>query len=250
MSRGFAIHYAETGQGPPLVLIPGTLGSASQWSECGYAEELSRRWHVVAVDPLGHGLSDKPHEPGCYLADDVTADLVAVLDAVGVARAVVWGYSRGGWLGCCLAAADPDRVERLVVGGYAMHAHEAEVAFLSSWVRHLESGLWGDLWAALNVTDPATQRFLEKGNDPFAVAAAIEGSLRPTRFVDQVAIKCPSMHYVGSEDWIAEHVRADARAFGAPFDLVPGHAHVSAFVQAEAVLPLVQKRLEQPVAPA
>ena len=60
----------------------------------------------------------------------MTADLVAVLDAEGVDRATVWGYSRGGWLACNLASRHADRVERIVVAAYAMNAHEEEVGRL------------------------------------------------------------------------------------------------------------------------
>lgn len=63
----------------------------------------------------------------------VTNDLVAVLDAEGVGKATVWGYSRGGWLTCSLAATHPDRIDR-IVGGFAMHAHEEEVTrLLDRW---------------------------------------------------------------------------------------------------------------------
>ena len=65
-----------------------------------------------------------------YEAAGVTADLVAVLDAEGMDRATVWGYSRGGWLACNLASRYPDRVDRIVVAAYAMNAHEEEVGRL------------------------------------------------------------------------------------------------------------------------
>jgi pimeloyl-ACP methyl ester carboxylesterase len=88
---------------------------------------LRRHWRVIAVDPLGHGSSDTPHHADAYEAAGVTSDLVAVLDATGVAEATVWGYSRGGWLACNLASGYPERVKRLVVSAYSMSAHEEEV---------------------------------------------------------------------------------------------------------------------------
>lgn len=57
----------------------------------------------------------------------MTADLVAVLDAEGIERATVWGYSRGGWIAYRIAAAHPERVARIVIGGFAVAAHEAEL---------------------------------------------------------------------------------------------------------------------------
>ncbi|MCV7169469.1 alpha/beta fold hydrolase [Mycobacterium manitobense] len=98
-SRGFGIHYTVTGDGPPLMLVAGTMMAARHWADAGYMAALAGSRRVINVDPLGHGGSDRPHDPDDYRADGVTADLVAVLDAEGVDRATVWGYSRGGWLG-------------------------------------------------------------------------------------------------------------------------------------------------------
>jgi pimeloyl-ACP methyl ester carboxylesterase len=162
-SRGFGIHYTVDGDGPPLVLVPGTLLAARHWTDFGYADALSRDWRVIAIDPLGHGRSDRPHESGAYRPADVTADLVAVLDAEGVPRATVWGYSRGGWLAVNLAARYPQRVERLVVGAYAMHAHEEEVdRILVRFAEMLSDGDWAAVWEAFGITDTAVRAMLEE----------------------------------------------------------------------------------------
>ena len=87
---------------------------------------------------------------------------------------------------------------------------------------------------------------MEDSNDPLAVAAAIDGSLRPTRFVDPTSIRCPATYYVGSEDWIVPHVRADVEALGATLDVIAGRDHIgSFFASAEQVLPAVAARLER-----
>ncbi len=125
-SRGFAIDYTVDGDGPPLMLVAGTLCAARHWRDYGYVAALARDWRVISVDPLGHGASDTPHDADSYEAAGVTADIVAVLDAEGVDRATVWGYSRGGWLACNLASRHADRVNRIVVAAYAMNAHDEE----------------------------------------------------------------------------------------------------------------------------
>jgi pimeloyl-ACP methyl ester carboxylesterase len=245
-SRGFTIDYTVTGDGAPLLLVPGTLCAARHWSDYGYLASLVRQWRVIAVDPLGHGASDTPHDPESYEVAGVTADLVAVLDAEGVDRATVWGYSRGGWLACNLASRHPDRVNRIVVGAYAMSAHEEEAGRkLAPLADCLRNGDWAGTWQALNVTGHALQHMLEDGNDALAVAAAIDGSLRPTRFVDSAKIHCPATYYVGSEDWIVPHVRADVEALGATLDVIDGQGHIgSFFASTDAVLAAVAARLE------
>ncbi len=209
---------------------------------------------MIAVDPLGHGASDRPHASDAYLPSGVTADLVAVLDAEDVPRATVWGYSRGGWLAANLAGRHPERVERLVIGAYAMHAHADEVdRTLVGLVEMLRDGDWTGVWTTFGITDTAVTAMLEDGNDALAVAAAITGSMCPTRYVaraarptgaphqrrhrhpggrvdvvgplvvgvevavggDPASIACPVACYVGSREWILPHVRADVAALGA-----------------------------------
>lgn len=177
----------------------------------------------------------------------MTADLVAVLDAEGVDRATVWGYSPGGCLACNMASRYPDRVDRIVVGAYAMHAHEEEVArLLTPLAGFLSDGNWSALWRVLGVTDREFQRSMEDSNDALAVAAAIDGSKQPTRYVDHAAIHCPATYYVGSEDWIAPHARADVDALGATLDVIEGRGHIgSFFAAADTVLAVVVTRLKR-----
>ena len=87
---------------------------------------------------------------------------------------------------------------------------------------------------------------METSNDPLAVAAAIEGSLSPTRFIDPASIHCPATYYVGSQDWILPHVRADVDALGATLDVIAGQTHLGSFFgAAEQVLTAVAARLER-----
>jgi pimeloyl-ACP methyl ester carboxylesterase len=244
-SRGFTIHYTVEGDGPPLMLVAPTMSAARHWDDLGYVSALSGEWRVINVDPLGHGDSDLPHDPDAYDPAGVADDLVAVMDAEDVNHATVWGYSRGGWLACNLASRYPERVERIVVGGYAMHAHEEEAdRLLTPLASFLRQGDWAALWQAFGTTDTALQQMVEDSNDPLALAAAIEGSMRPTRFVDPASIRCPALYYVGSEDWILPHVRADADALDATVDVIAGQSHLGGFFDAVVpVLAAVTQRL-------
>lgn len=86
---------------------------------------------------------------------------------------------------------------------------------------------------------------METSNDRLAVAAAIDGALRPTRFIDPASIRCPATYYVGSEDWIVPHVRADVDALGATLDVIEGQGHIGTFFEAaEQALGVVTTRLE------
>ena len=114
-SRGHTISFEDAGTGPAIVLIPGWTMSAADWRDAGYIDRLATSHRVLAVDPLGNGLSDKPHELEAYGWPDVAADLVAAMDAAGVDRAVAWGYSYGAALAAAVAAEFPDRIAALIL---------------------------------------------------------------------------------------------------------------------------------------
>jgi pimeloyl-ACP methyl ester carboxylesterase/DNA-binding winged helix-turn-helix (wHTH) protein len=123
---GAAIAYQVFGEGPNLVLIEGfTTNVEVHWEHPAIARFLRRLGsfcRVAVLDKRGTGLSERigPGEapPLEQRADDVRA----VMDACGMARATVFGSSEGGSLSVLLAAAHPERVERLVLHGtWARH---------------------------------------------------------------------------------------------------------------------------------
>src|SRR4051812_32605679 len=71
---------------------------------------MARHLRVIAFDPRGNGLSDRPVDPAAYSEQEFVADAVAVLDAAGEATAVAVGHSKGGTRALMFAAAHPDRV--------------------------------------------------------------------------------------------------------------------------------------------
>ena len=81
-------------------------------------DALVGRHRVVCVDSLGHGLSDKPADPALYAQDQRAGDLAAVIDALGEEKAAVLGYSMGAWMAMGLAKHHPEKLSRLVVGGW------------------------------------------------------------------------------------------------------------------------------------
>jgi len=123
---GASIAFQVFGEGPDLVLIEGfTTNLEVQWEHPAIARFLRRLGgfcRVTVVDKRGTGLSERlgPGEapPLEQRADDVRA----VMDAAGIDRATVFGSSEGGALSVLLAAAHPERVERLILHGtWARH---------------------------------------------------------------------------------------------------------------------------------
>jgi pimeloyl-ACP methyl ester carboxylesterase len=81
------IHYETAGTGAALVLHHGTGGSGPDWVDLGYVEALQDRHRLILIDARGHGQSDKPHDPAAYDLPLRAADVVAVLDELGVQHA-------------------------------------------------------------------------------------------------------------------------------------------------------------------
>jgi 3-oxoadipate enol-lactonase len=111
------VHFREYGspRNPTLVLIQGLMLDGRFWFEMPelLAEDRAQPWHVLVPDNRGVGLSDLPRRP--WTMGDMADDVAAVLDAVGVRRAVIAGISMGGMIAQQLALRHPERVVGLVL---------------------------------------------------------------------------------------------------------------------------------------
>jgi len=101
--------YGEPGR-PPVVLLHGLFGSASNWG--AVARHLEPHYHVLAVDLRNHGQSPHHADSGYAVMVD---DVLGVLDARGIAAATLVGHSMGGKVAMQLALNHPIRVAGLVV---------------------------------------------------------------------------------------------------------------------------------------
>jgi pimeloyl-ACP methyl ester carboxylesterase len=114
---GVTVAYEVFGGGEPtIIFLPSwQILHSRQWKlQVPY---LARHFRVVAYDARGNGRSDRPTTAAQYADREIVADAVAVLDAVGAARAVFVGTSMGGLYGLEAAAWYPDRVLGVVAIG-------------------------------------------------------------------------------------------------------------------------------------
>lgn len=110
-SQGLAIHYEDTGSGPPVVLGHSFLCSGAMWRE--QVPVLARRYRVLNLDFRGHGRSGEATSP--FSLYDAVADVVAVLDRLGIAKAIWCGLSVGGMVAMRAALMCPQRVAALIL---------------------------------------------------------------------------------------------------------------------------------------
>jgi aminoacrylate hydrolase len=114
--NGFDMHYRERGQGPPLVLAHGLMGSIEVMDALGEnPESLSRRFRLINYDARGHGRSGYTTDPANYSWYALAEDLLALLRHVGIERAHVGGGSMGAGTSLVFALDHPEMVDRLVL---------------------------------------------------------------------------------------------------------------------------------------
>lgn len=112
------LHFRTLGEGPPLIVLHGLLGSLHNWLPL--ARQFAARFQVFAVDQRNHGLS--PHSPE-FGYDHMARDLHEFMQAQGLTRAHVLGHSMGGKTAMQFALLYPDQVGKLVVVDISPRAH-------------------------------------------------------------------------------------------------------------------------------
>jgi 3-oxoadipate enol-lactonase len=209
---------------------------------------------AVGLDKPGHGLSATPS--GDWSLADLAADAVALMDHLGIARAVVAGCSIGGMIGQMLGARHPDRVRGLVLSNTAMKVGTAE-----SWAARIEGvrslGMAGlapqviERWfaAPFRATDEVLPwvTMLARGD-----AAGYVGTCRVLAAANLTAesprIACPVLLIGGSADLSTpvDLVRATAAAIpGARVEVIEGSGHIPAIDNPDRTAALIGGFVEE-----
>ena len=105
------LRYVDIGDGPPVVLVHGLLGSHESWA--GQIERLSVKHRVIAPDLFGHGGSDKPS--GDYSLSSHSATIRDLLDHLDIRSAPMVGHSLGGGIVMQLVYLFPERIDRIAL---------------------------------------------------------------------------------------------------------------------------------------
>jgi aminoacrylate hydrolase len=105
------IHYESHGSGEPLLLVSGLGGAASYWNP--NLPAFAARYRAIVHDHRGAGQST--HSKIRYSVDQMTDDLVRLMDHLKVERAHLVGHSTGGAIGQTLALTHPERLASLVL---------------------------------------------------------------------------------------------------------------------------------------
>lgn len=255
-----ALAVAEAGEGGrPLLLVHGFTGAKEDFTD--WLDPLAERgWHVIAPDQRGHGESPKPEEEDAYSFDAYADDLLALLDAMGWARAVVLGHSMGGMVVQTAALAAPSRFEGLVLMDTSHRALRAEPALIELAIAIARTEGMAAVMAAqeaaaaddplanpiadrLVATRPGYKEFGERkmlASSPAMYAAMIRIITDATsgldRLPDLASITVPTLVIVGDTDapFLKPSRRMAEAIPGAELAVIPDAAHSPQFEAPDA----------------
>ena len=204
------IYYETHGAGTPLLLVPGLGGVGSYWKP--NIPALADRYQVVIHDHRGTGQSSRSRIR--YSVDQMTSDLLAVMDHLNLENVHLVGHSTGGAIGQTLAVIQPHRLKSLVIYAswtktdpFFARVFEARRTLLISsgsaaYVRSTPIFLYPDWWVNENI---ALLEEREKSVIPTfppteIVASRIDAILEFDRTKDLSSVNVPTMILCAKDD--------------------------------------------------
>lgn len=237
------LYYQDEGTGRPLLLIHGHTLDHRVWDLIAPGLHQSG-FRLIRPDLRGHGKSTRPDRG--YHVSHHAADMTTLLDAVGVDRAAVVGYSLGGGVALEMALTEPQRVESLALMSPVLPDRPHEDAFFanlrevarvvrSEGVAAAMMGPWMEspLWTG-SLEDPAVRAKVTSivGDFPGAEYLATERDHvdRDWSVPDRLAeIEVPTLVLVGENEMAGFRGSAEEIASGIPnarLELLAGLGHL------------------------
>lgn len=220
------IHYEEAGQGPPLLLVAGLSGVGAFWGS--QISDFSRDFRVITHDHRGSGQST--HSRIKYSVEQMAADVVRLMDALGIERAHLVGHSTGGAIGQVLAQDHGARLASLVLSAtWAGPDPYFRRLFESRKQTLLASGVEAYLRASVLVLAPP--RWVSRNDEAIAelhrvsAATAAPVDVMASRIDAIVAfdrrsrvgeIRLPTLVIVAQDDMVTPMFYSDELASGIP----------------------------------
>lgn len=197
---------------PPLLLI-NPLGTTIDFWEHMLESLESKHW-VIRYDLRGHGGSVGA-EITPYSVDDLAMDALAVLDALDVPRARVFGSSLGAMIAATVAAIAPERVERLILAATSVRLgpdywwdetiRRVSEQGVAGIVDHLDTIYFSEAWQLAVPDRREAARAMLLGVDPTAYLAGAEAS-RIADLTDVArSIRASTLVIVGGDDPVLRH---------------------------------------------
>ena len=201
---GLSTHYLDyPGPEPAIVLLHGLSANANEF--CGLVDNgLGHAHRVIAPDLRGRGKSGKPAFG--YSMGDHAADVLALLDHLGLDRVVMGGHSFGALLAIYIAAHFPDRVSKVIVIDAAIVFHPDTVELLQPSLRRLERVLpSADAYMDEMRSAPHVTGFWDDAIEGYFRAEIHENADGTVQSLTSAKAVEQALHGVEAESW-ADHV--------------------------------------------
>jgi pimeloyl-ACP methyl ester carboxylesterase len=253
---GWRLAYDDSGGGPAVLLIHGLLMDRTMFD--AQVEALADRYRMVRPDLRGHGESE--HRAETYDQWDLMEDDVALLDHLGIERAVWGGVSQGGFQSLRAALKHPDRVAGLVLidsqagpedeARAPMYEASAQVAMESGWNEDL-LGIAASILIGASASDEVRQHWIGRwlAQDTSDALQVIQSVTRRDDIRNRLPeIHAPAIVIHGTEDVAIDMDRARglAEGLGGPADFLTVDAgHSSTVEQPDAVTAAIEGFLER-----
>ena len=242
-SRGQKLHYEVAGAGPAVLMIHGFTNHGLVWAQ-QIADLLHSGYRVLLPDLAGHGLSQPADKT--TTVEDLTLDMVNLLDHLGIDRADICGLSLGGMIGQYLAADHPTRIGKLVVANSCVDSTAPDVvAAIESWIEMFEKAngpllrmqaVWPQMLNERYRASPTAEAFLASwqrinGKIPGSSFANVARGLQQFRSIERLkSVKARTLVIGGEFDRLfPPNVCQEVANLisGANFALIDGAGHLS-----------------------
>jgi pimeloyl-ACP methyl ester carboxylesterase len=223
--NGIDIYYEIHGtSGPWIIFLHGGMGSALAWGN--QVPVFAAHNRVLLIESRGHGRSGWDGKPILYEA--MASDVVGVMDALGIAKSDVVGWSDGGIIGLILAIDYPDRVGKIVADGANTDPSGVDNDILAEVPYNIPSDRDEKIYKMLSPTPDRWQAFSDAINQMWATEPQITGKLGQ--------IKAKVLVMAGDHDLIKrDHTEMIAKSIpGAQLAIIPDAAHFIVWQQPEA----------------
>ncbi|MFA5418999.1 MAG: alpha/beta hydrolase [Bacteroidales bacterium] len=137
-----SLYYEVKGKGKPLLLIAGLASDVQSWVTV--KKSLSSQFQLVMLDNRGVGRTK--FTSGTISIDQITEDIIGLLDCLGYEKVLVLGHSMGGMIAMNLAVKYPERVDKLVLTATTPKLNARNVLQLRDWMTFMNEGMNLEIW--------------------------------------------------------------------------------------------------------
>jgi pimeloyl-ACP methyl ester carboxylesterase len=186
---------------------------AQTWFDLGYIKQLEPHFHVITIEPRGHGASLAPLSSSEYTLTAMSSDIHTLVLQLKLNKVICWGYSLGAKLALGFAQSYPDSVSGLVLGGFEPQArvHLADDLVYNT----LKQGgkAWMELWKKMFAVPDTLANYLMNANTQALLALRQAEIDWPSLMESSAPITVPSILYAGEHCFFHAETQAVSRNF-------------------------------------